>query len=560
MGRIEGWALATILALLATLAGPAGAAEPTGDVINFVETGDGRIGGNQPWMRLDTNGNPVIAYQESGTGIIAVAHCNDPYCAGGDETVSRPGEVEGSGPSMALDPAGNPVIAFQTADADLGLIRCDDPDCDGDGDVLVHPDAHPEMTIGQLGVWLELDASGNPVILYSTSHWTDGGMPRLKLLRCDDPFCAGVSPLDVLGGAAAYAELTMTLDGSGNPFIAYTISGHDRIYLTRCTTPDCSGRTMSQIEDTWISYSQRIRVVLDGNSPVFGYTRVTTPGASAAGLLRCADPACSDTTGGKVGAGGNAYQTWVVVDDDHIPIFVYPSLIGWKDLVVVRCTDPSCSEPAPYNQLDMGSGARQPMFELDPDGHPVIAYLDESLHLKLLHCDDPACDPLVGQVGGDDQKPGGGDNQEPGGGDDQGPGGDPAPVGNHPVAEDPKDSGSDASGPVARSDASRPGPGREHSAAAPDPASPEKATPTTTTTVTTTTTRPSATTTDPADTPVGGDATGGSDDPAPVAATADGTGGTTGGSTPWLALGVVVGGIFFFLLWRRRDEEDEQTA
>jgi hypothetical protein len=138
--------------------------------------------GSDPSLALDAAGRPVISYHDFGVMALKLVHCNDPDCAGGDEspvTVDGSGTVRGD-TSLALDAAGNPVVSFEGT-AELRLVHCDDVNCAGDDERVVVLDSG-----GRVGAdpSLALDASGNPVVSYR-----DITLGDLKLVHCNDPDC-----------------------------------------------------------------------------------------------------------------------------------------------------------------------------------------------------------------------------------------------------------------------------------------------------------------------------------------------------------------------------------
>jgi hypothetical protein len=76
----------------------------------------------------------MIAYYDASTQLnLEYIHCNDPSCSGGDETTATIDTVAantGSQPKMVLDSNGFPVISYQdVTNGDLRLAHCGNADC-----------------------------------------------------------------------------------------------------------------------------------------------------------------------------------------------------------------------------------------------------------------------------------------------------------------------------------------------------------------------------------------------------------------------------------------------
>jgi len=137
-------------------------------------------------MVLDAAGLPVIAF---GSGFVSgnmmLARCNDSACAGGDETVRSVATGRPDYVAAALDAAGNPVVSYFgdfTGNATaLTVAHCNDPQCDG-GNESIHAIESPG---GYGSNSMRLDAAGFPVV--SFYDFTNGD---LLLARCADPACS----------------------------------------------------------------------------------------------------------------------------------------------------------------------------------------------------------------------------------------------------------------------------------------------------------------------------------------------------------------------------------
>jgi len=180
--------------------------------------------GDDTSIVLDAAGNPVIAYYDPINTALKLAHCNDPKCAGGDESIVVVDDTGGAGafPSLTLDALGNPVISYEGDSTALNLVHCNDPNCAGGDESIEVVD-----NTGIVGAYtsLVLDVLGNPVISYYDSTNT-----ALKLAHCNDPDCAGgdetIQTVDNTASVGTFNS--MVLDEAGNPVIGYyDASGDD---------------------------------------------------------------------------------------------------------------------------------------------------------------------------------------------------------------------------------------------------------------------------------------------------------------------------------------------
>lgn len=141
-------------------------------------------------LKLDASGNPRRKLQGSGgirtrrdraTRFLKILHCNDPHCVGGDESITSHDTTRDVGlfTSLELDASGYPVVIYwDQTNGDLKLLHCNDPNCAGGDESITSPD-----TTGDVGRFtsLERDANGYPVV----SYW-DVTTGFLKILHCND--------------------------------------------------------------------------------------------------------------------------------------------------------------------------------------------------------------------------------------------------------------------------------------------------------------------------------------------------------------------------------------
>ena len=250
---------------------------------------DGLVG-TYTSLALDPAGRPVISYYDASNGKLKLLRCHDVDCA--KSTISVPDAslgIVGQYASLVLDAEGKPVVSYYAdSTGDLKLLRCSNPTCSGDQSTNI---STPDTT-GDVGLYtsLSLDTAGNPVISY---HGSEQG---LKLLHCDDVRCAGdesrnVFAVDTSGVVGAYSS--MVLDGKGRPVISYYDASHGCLKLLRCDDPHCAGdeaRNATTHKEGSAEEGMYASAVLDSEDrPVVSYYDSSNGDLK---LLRCASPAC----------------------------------------------------------------------------------------------------------------------------------------------------------------------------------------------------------------------------------------------------------------------------
>lgn len=242
---------------------------------------------------LDSNGYPVISFTAPTPANVnnhdlIVIHCNDANCLGGDESKEVVDIAIGAGSSLfydvalMLDSSGNPVISYHdAAQKDLKLVHCNDPNCAGADESIV-----TLASTGNVGAAsdLMLDSSGNPLISY-----VDETANTLRLIRCNDANCVGDDEYQVtVTKNADIYDLTLALKSNNHPVI---VGNGSQLVFVYCNDPDCAGanETITRMSDSALIGS----MMLDSNDhPVVSYS-FNGSGAPTIAVLHCADPACS---------------------------------------------------------------------------------------------------------------------------------------------------------------------------------------------------------------------------------------------------------------------------
>lgn len=376
----------TVVAVLLLLAPTSAKTTGTHSIVS--PDTDGEVGTSTS-LALDASGHPVIAYYDTTNQDLKLLHCGDPNCASGNSVTSpdTQGNV-GQFASLALDTAGYPVVSYRDSDnEDLKLLHCNDPNCAGGDESITSPDS--EGVVGTFSS-LVLDAQGFPVVTYRNAP-----DPDLKLMHCNDANCAGddesIEFPDTLGAVGSYTSIE--LDALGNPVVSYRDSTNHTLRVLHCDDPNCSGENESiSTPDTSgdVGFWTSMALDSEGHPVVSYYDRTNT----SLKLLRCLDPDCasessivSPDTDGNVGGWSS-----LALDGAKRPVVSYfDGITG--DLKVLRCGNQSCSANNSITFVDtetkVGTYAS---LVLDSDGFPVVAYFDSANgDLKLLHCSDAMC-------------------------------------------------------------------------------------------------------------------------------------------------------------------------
>jgi len=323
----------------------------------FIETIDtlGDVGDNTSLVL--SAGNPVISYFHLDDGDMKLIHCDDPNCTGGETaSVVDAGVTTGWFTSIELDSAGNPVVSYYTDEFDdLKIAHCNDPACVGGDESITVPDS--ASSVGKR-TSLELDLSGNPVVSY-----VDEDLNYLKILHCDDVDCAGSKSIEIADTSVDWDQYTsLELDSSGNPVVSYHTTSGD-LKILHCTDPDCSGAKSIQTPDSSTStvglYSS-LELDISGN-PVVSYYDSSKGDLK---ILHCNDPNCSGgdesieildgTTGDDVGLFSS-----LKLDSNWNPVIAYHDATNGT-LKIFHCNDGNCSpSPGSSSALSFVSGQEQ---------------------------------------------------------------------------------------------------------------------------------------------------------------------------------------------------------
>ncbi|MCB0872651.1 MAG: choice-of-anchor D domain-containing protein [Actinobacteria bacterium] len=356
---------------LAAMALPAGAIGTTLHPSVIDSVGDV---GEEPSVAIGTDGNPVISYHDATNDTLKVAWCNDPACAGGDETTTTIDATSGAGQfsAIAIGADGYPVIAYSIFGWNLMLAKCNDRACTGGDETISTVDASG----GQPGPYpsIAIGTDGNPVISYLANQTAD-----LRVAACNDPACSGwdetISVVDDTGTTVGVRS-SIAIGTDGNPVIAHYDLTNQDLRFVRCDDRACApgGDTAVVVDATGDSgWYPSMVIGADGN-PLITYRRTVYPGPpESSGLVaaHCGDASCSTVSHRILDSGGSGSA--VALDADRLPLIAYRT----GDLVrLAHCDEADCGSGASLDTVDTtGSPSWEKVaLAVAADGTPVVAY------------------------------------------------------------------------------------------------------------------------------------------------------------------------------------------
>jgi len=214
------------------------AACSSGNVINTVAGVIGLLSGVQTSLALAPDGLPAIAFSgPSPMHEVSFVKCRNASCTDiGQGGVSvTPSHAEGQFVSLTFGEDGLPVMSYALGSLlnQIGLTKCGTPDCLGQTNKVLDATSasvgkHSAITVGVDGV---------PVVSYYDA--TNG---ELKVARCSDPSCSGVSnAVSVTNVAADVGQYTsIGIAGDGLPIISYYDVTNGDLKVAKCTNVFCS--------------------------------------------------------------------------------------------------------------------------------------------------------------------------------------------------------------------------------------------------------------------------------------------------------------------------------
>lgn len=170
-----------------------------GNVIVSTLDDPANVVGTSTSIAIGADGWPIISYFDETALSLKVAKCNDPSCAGNNETITTVDNTGGRS-SIAIGKDDLPVISyFDLANGRLKAMKCNDVACSGAEETISVVD-DPEDEVGQFNS-IVIGGDEMPIIAYY-----DSSVGALKVANCNDAACSGqdetISTIDGPLGAA----------------------------------------------------------------------------------------------------------------------------------------------------------------------------------------------------------------------------------------------------------------------------------------------------------------------------------------------------------------------
>ena len=225
-------------------------------------------GAGQVLLDVDANDQPGLVWVDA-TGNLYFAKCTSIDCTSRTENVvATQVSVEIGATSFHFSPEGSPVIAYTHTgggSADVRLVTCNDPVCDGGDETDLSLD---NDTNGEKGVDFAFTSTGLPMIAYTDKDGS--GNDAISLLVCSDATCSTSGKKGrILPGRVP----SISIDAQDRAHISFlqahkVVDGVDfvgedasstttyRVSALRCLASDCPGVGLDETLGTTIP-SQR---------------------------------------------------------------------------------------------------------------------------------------------------------------------------------------------------------------------------------------------------------------------------------------------------------------
>lgn len=291
----------------------------------------------------------------------------------------------------------------------LKYVRCTNINCTSKNISVIDPSAHTDLGSGVTS--MRLGSDGFARIAYGDVDASGGGIgfKSLKYLVCNDDNCTSptVSTIDTPASGKSGKMVSLVLDSSDTPFIAYHKGGGDggggNLMLARYMGSGgtgCTGNSAWKCTsvDTGIQWPS-IALGSDG-FPRISYDKIINPGWTGDRLayVKCSDVDCSSKTITIVDDSANliGHNSSLILDANDLAIIAYSDDTN-DDLKLAICLNSTCSSVA-KSIIDSNAGSfgpKNPSILLDSNGFVRLAYntytFDNVGNLMYIECTNFSC-------------------------------------------------------------------------------------------------------------------------------------------------------------------------
>lgn len=333
-------------------------------------------------LAIRADGTPVISAYDPVAQNLLLYSCADAVCESKTTVTLDSDGNTGEYTSLVLGADDHPVIAYyDRTEKKPRLIDCANASCSSPVSNLISSTTTND--IGQF-IRLALLPDGRPF-----SAYYDSTTPRLAVSWCDAANCSTTTKprfnLDESASVGKY--LSLALNSSGNPVIAYYNESTTSLKLAVCGDPKCNpiSATVVTINNSAdVGQYTSIQMGADG-FPIIAYYYYSAPSGDLL-LIDCNDSLCASETATVVDSIGDVGRHTSMVLRNGLPVIAYQDVTN-GDLKLAECADTACQSRSVRTIDDSGTfeapTGLYTSLAIRPDGMPVIAYSDSAGTLRL---------------------------------------------------------------------------------------------------------------------------------------------------------------------------------
>jgi len=237
---------------------------------------------------------------------------------------------------------------------------------------------------------MAIGSDGFPVV----AHVTFSGGNNLNVIHCKNISCSDLEENTVVTGNVGSVRVSIGIATDGFPIIAYRDTLASDLKVVHCTNVSCSSSDTPVIVDSaGVDDERPVLTIGNDGFPVMTYMEAYTSGDIR--VAHCVDATCTSPATLTVVVVGGIFPgsaKSIKIGSDGFPIVAYVD--SSNVLKVVHCTNISCSTFGAFTILDnsnLVTGTNVSMA-IGNDGFPIISYQDNTLgNLLVIHCTNVSC-------------------------------------------------------------------------------------------------------------------------------------------------------------------------